>query len=386
MNKKNAEELLRKYRLGILTEEERDILESWYLQQSQQNPDFDISEEELNKDLFHLTQKVIKHDGPKKTWYMRNYFRISLIAASLVFILSVMAFYTMHERDSLDLTQQEDTNATDQLHIVPGNKMAVLTLANNTQIILDTSANGAIGNQTGIQIHRTELGKIVYTVVDQQGTSSTEVQYNTISTPSGGEYEVQLADGTKVWMNSLSYIRFPTKFQGNKREVEVSGEVYFEVNHNPKMPFHVIAREQHIVVLGTHFNVNAYDRDVKTTLLEGSVKVGVEGKGVYKVLKPGNQSILSAASGNMRIMQVDLEQVLAWKSGYFIFDNDDLPSVMRQIERWYDVEVDYVNTVKHIKLGGAISRKRNLKDVLDLLEMSANINFKVIGRRIVVTQ
>lgn len=383
MDNINAKELLRKYRLGILTEEEKAILESWYLHQLQHSTDSTLSEEELKEDFSKLSEKVLENIKPNKKKDIHKYIKLSIAAASILIISFVVALYS--NRDSDVLTDKDKLSSLEENKIVPGSKKAILTLGNNTQVVLDEGLDGRISDQGGIQIKKTEDGKVLYTVVEGTQTNSTEIVYNSISTPSGGEYEIQLADGTKVWLNALSSIRFPTKFQGNSRQVEVTGEVFFDVSHNAKMPFQVVTGRQLVEVLGTQFNINAYEKEIKTSLLEGSVRVSSTGSNKHRILKPGDQSILFSSS-SMDVKQVDMEQVLAWKNGYFIFDNDDFEGVMNQIERWYDVTVDYSDPVQNIKLGGAIARKRNLQDVLSLLELSANVKFKLEGRKVIVSK
>jgi len=201
----------------------------------------------------------------------------------------------------------------------------------------------------------------------------------------GGEYQVVLADGTKVWLNALSSIRFPTSFKGSERKVEITGEAYFEVAKNARMPFRVIGGSQTVEVLGTHFNINAYPDEsaVATTLLEGSVKVAMH-DGQAKVLKPGEQALIFKENNSFRVKEVDAEDAVAWKNGYFQFNDDDLKTIMNQLSRWYNVEIVYQQANLDQKFGGTISRSKNLSQVLRILELTGNVRFRVEGRRITV--
>jgi ferric-dicitrate binding protein FerR (iron transport regulator) len=208
--------------------------------------------------------------------------------------------------------------------------------------------------------------------------------YNTISTPKGGQYQVTLSDGSKVWLNAASSLRFPATFSGKERKVELTGEGYFEVAHNKKMPFHVTVNDLDVEVLGTHFNINAYadESAIKTTLLEGSVKV-VKGNET-KIIEPGEQASVTTSEDEINVkQQVDLEQVVAWKNGIFQFERADIESVMRQISRWYDIDVDYHGRVSE-HFGGTISRDVNISDVLKMLEMTGGVNFKIDGKKVIV--
>jgi transmembrane sensor len=212
-----------------------------------------------------------------------------------------------------------------------------------------------------------------------------QVLYNTISTPRGGQFEVALPDGTKVWLNAASSLRFPTAFTGKERDVELTGEAYFEVAKNKDLPFHVTSAGQVIEVLGTHFNINAYtdEKSIKTTLFEGSVRVAKNLKSA--MLKPGEQSIVSNDDANtIRIADdVDADEVLAWKNGKFYFNDADVETVMRQVSRWYDVDIEYKGKSSADRFTGNFTRDLNLSKTLKLLEFTG-INFKIEGRKIIV--
>lgn len=381
MTQKNAQELLEKQRLGTLTDEERTILESWYLQEARSMPHFGISEKELEQDLDNIYKSLPAYETPVRPLLSRPYFKISLAAASILLFIIAGIFFNSKKTKTL-----AKMPAPSHRNVAPGDKRAVLTLADNTQIILDSVSLGDIARQTGITVTMNAKGQVVYKIDDKNLPANAPEQFNTITTPASGEYQVQLSDGTTVWLNAMSSIRFPTAFKGNDRRIEITGEAYFEVAKNAAKPFRVVSGKQVVEVLGTHFNINAYadEQAVKTTLTEGSVKVSLSDGKNSKVLKPGEQSLLPANQDQFSVEKVDLEEAVAWKNGYFIFADEELKSVMRKIARWYNVEVEYQGINENLKLGGAIARSRDLSEVLDLLELTDNVKFKMEGRRIIV--
>ncbi|MNQ92505.1 fec operon regulator FecR [compost metagenome] len=258
---------------------------------------------------------------------------------------------------------------------------ATLTLDNGKTIALDSVADGKIALETGVEITKTEEGKIVYSQNGKQLQARAAI--NTMTTPSGGQFQITLPDGTMVWLNAASSIKYPAVFSSNERRVELTGEAYFEVAHNPSKPFIVSSAGQDVSVLGTHFNINAYDNEelIKTTLLEGSVKVTKAGAG-SRLLKPGQQASLKG--GIFKVNQVDVNKAIAWKQGYFMFDNEDIKIAMRQISRWYNVEVVYQGDLSDLDFTGTMPRTYSLKQLLRVLELTGNFKFKIEGRRITV--
>lgn len=257
----------------------------------------------------------------------------------------------------------------------PGVNKAILTVEGGDQIYLDSTTSGMIGQQGNTSVASTN-GQLRYqSTVQQPGA---QIIYNTLTTSKGNQYSLVLPDGSKAWLNAASSIRYPVSFVGPVREVEVSGEVYFEVIHNEKQPFIVKAGGQRIEDIGTSFNVHAYpdEKTFKTTLVEGAVKVA------GTVLKPGSQA--SIRDGRLSVLQVDTSQIIAWKNGLFAFHKTPVKEVMRQISRWYDVDVRYENTIPSIRFGGKISRHSNASVVLTILKTSG-LNFKIEGRTIIVT-
>jgi ferric-dicitrate binding protein FerR (iron transport regulator) len=266
--------------------------------------------------------------------------------------------------------------------IPPGGNHAILTLADGKQISLDSAGNGALGKQGATTILKLNNGQLAY---QAQGVISEQVSYNKISTPRGGQFQIVLPDGTKVWMNAASSLRFPTVFSGNDRQVELTGEAYFEVAKDKTKPFIVSVNRMKVEVLGTHFNVMSYpdEKSIQTTLLEGAVNVS--GNGHSQKLQPGQQAELSTNGSLQLVTDPDIESALAWKNGYFQFNKADLQSVMRQLERWYDIEVVYEDEVPDFMFVGQLDKSANLSVILKILERS-QVHFSVNGRKITVKE
>jgi ferric-dicitrate binding protein FerR (iron transport regulator) len=266
--------------------------------------------------------------------------------------------------------------------VLPGGNRALLTLANGSSIVLDSAADGILAQQGNTRIKKLNGGQIVYSV---PGMKPEAVFYNVLTTPRGGQYRLALPDGSQVWLNAASSIRYPTAFTGRERRVEITGEAYFEIAKNPQMPFYVKVNDMQVEVLGTHFNVMAYANEdaVRTTLLEGSVKVNRGSSTVF--LKPGQQSALGEKGAVSVIDGADTEEAVAWKNGLFEFDNVSIETVLRQISRWYDVDVQYEGNTMPSHFGGQISRYSNLSQVLKILELSG-IHFRIEGKRLIVLQ
>ncbi|GGG79148.1 iron dicitrate transporter FecR [Parapedobacter pyrenivorans] len=285
--------------------------------------------------------------------------------------------------------------------ILPGGNVATLTLADGRIIKLNEIDTGNLANEVGVRIIKSEEGLIFYQAA-RGASANREITYNTINTPKGGEYRVVLPDGTKVWLNAASSLRYPTSFTDDKREVELMGEAYFEVaktksrrtaggsKSKVSMPFIVKTKAQAVEVLGTHFNINAYDDDgtVKTTLLEGRVKVSLtsdgQNDGPYRILKPNEQAVLTSTDGGIQVNSVDPANAIAWKNGYFAFDNENITEVMSTIARWYDIDVDYQGDVSGKVFGGTISRFESFEKLLETIGLTGTIQFKITGRRVTV--
>jgi ferric-dicitrate binding protein FerR (iron transport regulator) len=262
----------------------------------------------------------------------------------------------------------------------PGDNKAILTLADGSIIILDDAKNGQVAKQGGAQIAKLTNGQLVYKpLIDRPD----KVVFNTLTTPRGGQFKLSLPDGSEVWLNAISSIRYPTAFIGNERKVEITGEAYFEIAHDATKPFKVIVNGTEVKVLGTHFNINAYNDEatVKTTLLEGSISLSRAGTII--TLKPGQQAQVGNSRDIKVIDNVDIDQQVAWKNGYFSFYKADLQTVMRQIGRWYDLEIQYEGKIPERQFGGKIDRNSNAVEVLKILEES-KVHFRIEDGKIVV--
>jgi ferric-dicitrate binding protein FerR (iron transport regulator) len=301
--------------------------------------------------------------------------------AAAVIIVLIASTWLWHSR-SRQMIQPAVTAAVAPLQTpAPAARSGVvLILGNGSSVVLDSAHNGVIAQQGGTAITKNN-GRLSYT---GHGTEKKAVVYNTIVTPRGGDYQVVLPDGSKVWLNAVSSLRFPTSFTGPERSVELTGEAYFEVAANSAKPFKVNAKGMEVNVLGTHFDVMAYQDEplIRTTLLEGSVRVS-DGKGQV-VLVPGQQASLDRkVGGSIAVSKADLEAAVAWKNGLFLFHDTDIRSVLREISRWYDADVVYEGDVNG-QLNGMISRKADLEEVFHMLEVTSNLKLAIEDKKIIV--
>lgn len=301
-------------------------------------------------------------------------------AAALIILAGVGTYIWM--RGSDPVSSPGNGNAPTQLgaleDVAPGSNGAVLTLADGSTIVLDSVANGSLPQQGSTNVVKLAGGQIAYKA-DASGNQTQEI-YNTITTPKGRQFEITLSDGSKVWLNASSSIKFPTIFYGNKRSVTVTGEVYFEVSHDSNKPFYVNTEKVDVQVLGTSFNINTYpdEASVNTTLLEGSLKViskKMQQPGTL-ILTPGQQSRVNQTGDNKLVKNANTEQVMAWKNGAFRFQDKSLEEVMRELSRWYDIEVVYEKGIPAIEFGGEMGRNLKLGQVLKSLG-DAGLNFKM---------
>lgn len=347
----------------------------------------DEASKTLLNTVFEKIKWAITHNNTASqarvvSFYRRSWFRIGA-AAILILMVSATAFYILNRKDERVIAKNE-TNIRPAKDIPPGTDNAVLTLDDGSTIVLDSAANGILAQQGSMKVLK-QNGQISYKAAN--GKLNTEPIYNTITTANGNEYRLTLADGSKVWLNAASSIRFPTFFGGNERKVEITGEAYFEVTHNASKPFKVAFKNRaeetgEIEVLGTHFNVNAYDdeNEVKTTLLEGSVKI--KGADQVKMLAPGQQAVLTTNKITLK-KDVDISQVIAWKDGFFVFNNTDLQMIMKQVTRWYNVQVNFEGKINEDGYSGKISRNVPLSKFLKVLELNG-VRVKIEGRRITI--
>jgi len=302
-------------------------------------------------------------------------------AAAVIVIAGGTAIWYTNQQNQKDQTKL----AVQTKDIGPGGDKAVLTLADGSKIVLDNAHNGNLAQQGNTKIVKLDAGQLAYNT-GKAGAGllnhTGEMLYNTLTTPRGGQYQIVLPDGTKVWLNAASSIKFPTVFVGATRSVEMTGEAYMEIAKNLKQPFTVRANGTEIRVLGTSFNINAYldEETVKTTLIDGAVKVLTDNK--EALLKPGQQAVVGGLQ-NIQVQEADIDQALAWKNGIFNFNNADIKAMMRQIARWYDVDVQYEGRIPERVFEGKMHRDIPLSSALKILELN-KINFRVEGKKIIV--
>ena len=360
-------QLIAKYNAGEATVEEQVFIEQWY--ESIQGSDTTLNEAALGSIRNQMETTLTAYTHKKKVSIYTRW-----IAAASIIVAVGAGLYLLRQQTGrpAEVVQQND--------IAPGGTRAVLTLGDGKQLVLDNMNNGQLAKQNGAVISKNANGQIVYRAV----AGSLPETNNTITTPRGGMYAVILTDGTKIWLNAASSLQFPTLFTGDTRTVELEGEAYFEVAQNAKAPFRVISGQQTIEVLGTHFNISHYNDEpgITTTLLEGSIRVITGDHSV--VLKTGQQSVIKTGNEQITVNnEKDSSEVMAWKNGMFQFNNADISTIMRQIGRWYDVDVVFEGKLPEDQFRGKISRNVNASKVLKILELSG-INFKIEGRRIIL--
>jgi len=370
--------LAEKWLNGTITPDEEVIFNEWY-KKSQDDPiriptSFVSSEEALKQRMLKKIRLAKKERlSGRLIWY-----KYTAVAATLLVLISLFLFYPVNERE-LNVRNITPPRSEPNTQIKPGSNKAILSLADGSQIEFDNSADDSLAKQGNAMIVKAN-GKLIYQIGDK---TKEENLTNTITTPKGGQYHIVLSDGTSVWLNAASALKFPVSFTSNERIVELKGEAYFEVAKNKQQPFKVQVNGMEVAVLGTHFNVKAYDdeKQMKTTLLEGSVKLKLRNS---EILMLSGQQAITTDKDHFDVMNdVDLEQVLAWKNGLFEF-NDNIRDIMRQISRWYDVDIVYAGNVTEKAFGGAIARNKNISEVLNLLELTGSIHFTVEGKKITV--
>ncbi len=377
-------QLIDKYLDGTISVSEEKELMAWYNEYNEADVEWvsaHVNEEEqvrlrmLYQIQQHITAPPIASVEHKHRWYYW--------AAAAIFLAAGIATYLYSPQ--FHHQQKQGTIAQASRAIIPGSNKAVLILANGEKIILEDADNGIISQQGNVAVNKTDSGSLLY----NGNPPSDATVYNTLSTPYGGQFRITLQDGTKVWLNAGSSLQYPTSFPKGERNVSLSGEAYFEVAQDAARPFNVNVataseKSMTIRVLGTHFNINAYPEEKRNfvTLLEGAVKVAYDQANA--LLVPGKVAILNKASGQLQTKETDTDAATAWKNGYFFFDNENIESIMRQISRWYDVEVRYEGNVSGKAFAGSLSRTKDVTAVLRMLELTGTIHFKIEGRRITV--
>lgn len=367
MEKEEVKKRAEQYHGGSATEKEKCMFDAWYMDH-QERP-VDLTDDKIDAAELELFQKL------PGNIISGNFQRGMLLAAAAigVIMVSLLVEVVFHKHDLVVRNSTHD--------IAPGGNKAILSLANGQVIDLANAASGSISVQQGTRVVKTLPGQLVY----EDNGDQAQPGKNTITTPKGGTWQVRLPDGTRVWLNNSSSLTYPASFRGNKRRaVTLTGEAYFEVAKDKLHPFIVSCPGQEVEVLGTHFDINAFpdEQVIRTTLLEGRVKVIVAGKKLTRELLPEMQAQLS--QNNLGVTHVNAEEIVAWKNGYFRFNNTPIEQVMREMGRWYDIDVRYEGPLPTEKFNGRISRSKNISKVLSALEATKTVHFKVEGRRVTV--
>ncbi|WP_316791467.1 FecR family protein [Pedobacter frigoris] len=398
MTTKQAEEIILKFEAGTATEEEKSRLETWYARFKDKSGNVPVDELlQDQRESWMLLEKEYLNSKQVSLWP-----RIAAVAAAVTAITLGVWFYNISNTPRHPDTETSSAQAAVN-DIAPGKNGATITLANGKVIQLSDAKSGVV---IGEDLKYSD-GEILRDALDDKGgVFSSRVSRDLVaSTTKGQTYEFILPDGTHVWLNADSRISFSSQFIGKTRKILLEGEAYFEVAKNKKVPFIVQTDQQTVEVLGTHFNINSYkdEGSVKTTLLEGSVLVsclpatannnnsslhkGVSPQGGESgvVLKPNEQASLTA-NKTITVDEVNPNEAIAWKNGKFMFNDESLESIMRKIERWYDVDVEYQGVDPKETFGGSVSRFENVSKVLKKLELTGGIQFKIEGRKIVVSK
>jgi transmembrane sensor len=308
-----------------------------------------------------------------------SWLRIAAAAAILFLAVTGVYLWLKPKQPGQQIAQSKNIPKDAKDAIVPGGNKAILTLSDGSNIVLDSTHRGNLAKQGNAKVMKLNTATLAYKAGDQ---NSQEIVYNTLSTPSGGQYQLILPDNTRVWLNASSSIHFPTIFKGKERNVTVTGEAYFEVAKNAAMPFKITVKDVEVRVLGTHFNIMAYndENSMNTTLLEGSIKVS---KGsLNKMLVPGQESRINK-TGDINVVEANIEEVMAWKNGWFQFNAYDIEKVMRQISRWYDVEIVYEGKIPTGHFSGIVSRGNDISQVLKIMQ-AGGVRFRIEGRKVVI--
>jgi transmembrane sensor len=383
LEKAQLAELAERFLAGTATEKEKELLHEWYDTADKEEIELVFTREPetaeaVGKRLFSGLQLVMQEER-QETRHRRIVFTRRWIAAASVIFVVVFAGKYFWDADRSSKTAPGVVQVTKpRTDLPPGTNKATLLLGDGSVIDLAEAKNGTIKHAAGALIEKKD-SQLIY------GFGAPEAaEMNTIQTPRGGQYEVVLADGTKVWLNSASSMSYPTTFTGNNRQVTLKGEAYFEVAEDKARPFKVSVGDVQVDVLGTHFDVMAYDDEdaINTTLLAGAIRVTTKGS-ASRVLAAGQQASVDRSSGSLIVKEADTEGAVAWKNGLFDFAGVSTESVMRQLARWYDVQVQYEGKAdKHFR--GTIPRSSNVSEVFKMLELTGEVHFSIDGKKITV--
>jgi ferric-dicitrate binding protein FerR (iron transport regulator) len=381
-NPKRYNELAEKWLNGALTPEEEKEYNEWYdrtdMGEIRIDPQFAASQGQLRNRIFNrIVKSASARDIPVRTIYLRMASAAAVVAAIVFFVYYYRAG---NKAGDQRLAGIEAKNRDFKNDVQPGKNKALLTLSDGRQISLDDSSAGVLASEGAAKIVKSKDGSIAYNGNGKSG----EALLNTMVTPRGGEYQLTLPDGTRVWLNAASSITFPTAFKGRERRVSISGEVYFEVAKNPSQPFIVSTGTTAVTVLGTSFNINSYadENAIRTTLIEGSVKVTSIAGGQERTITPGQQSGIDPAGG-IRVGNVNTDEIIAWKNGLFQFNKTDIHTLMRQVSRWYNVDVRFEGAPAKDLFSGTIPKNTTLSELLTVLK-TAKVRFKIEGTQLTV--
>jgi hypothetical protein len=379
-------QLIDKYLNGTASaEEERLLLDFFDSFQSTQGWDESVLgvKEQLEAKMLKRLQQTVYQSKKQHPPKVIRLFTIRNVAAAAIILVAIGAgtYYYIQ----LNAKRSFIANSTKAIKhdVDPGNNKAILTLENGAKLVLDSAKIGTLAKKGKISIRKTKDGQLIYAVDRGNDAATNEpITYNTITTPRGGQYQVILPDGTKVWLNAASSLKFPTAFAGNQRGVELTGEAYFEVTKNTAKPFMVKVDKMQVKILGTHFNIMAYSDEaaIKTTLLEGAIQLNNGSKRNF--LKPGQQGIVK--DDNVQVIDADTDEAIAWKNGFFEFRRASIQDIMKQLSRWYDTEVTYEGKIPDDEFVGKIERNVKLSQVLHILELN-HVHFKIENKKITVT-
>jgi transmembrane sensor len=401
MNTDTAAQLLKKYTEGECSSEEELLVNRWYMEEAAKNESRDPAHPIAEYDLIwkgiqdQLNFKNLEKAPAKSARIIPLKW---LIAASMFLVASFVLIYLVSSGNKHEAMMAEIRKND----IAPGGNNATLTFSDGKKIELSDSKNGIIIDASDMTYDDGSSITSSLRGTKQSQQDSEDERSMTVSTPRGGQYQIKLPDGTKVWMNAASSIKFPARFSGAERRISLAGEAYFEVSKNEAQPFIVMTGQQEITVLGTHFNINAYSDEpaARTTLLEGAVRVsssqstssslrGAKQSDNAIVLKPGQQAVMTA--GSIKVSKANLEEAISWKNGKFRFSNESIESLMRKVSRWYNVKVEYRGEIPKERFGGQVSKFNKVSDILEVLQLTGFVHFKIEGpdengaeRRIVV--
>jgi transmembrane sensor len=371
-------DLYEKHQAGTATPAERARFEAYL--GAADLPDLPWQEAEHGNEA--TTQAAIfqhlRQSGVPAPTRRRRQLWAALLACVVVLVAGVEGYWGWQHQAAPTVVQRP-ARPVAPVALHPGRNQAVLTLADGSTVLLDQARQGLLARQGGSQVQKTADGQLRYAA----GAASTAPLYNMVATPRGGQYQLTLPDGSQVWLNAASSLRFPVAFTGAERRVELTGEAYFEVAKDARHPFKVAARGAEVTVLGTHFDVQAYDDEpaLTATLLEGAVRLDLGAQ--QALLRPGQQA-RPRPDGTIQVRAVDVQHAVAWKNGYFVFNDEPIEAIMRQVARWYDVDVRCQGLLANKDFNGKISRYKDAADVLRVLELTGAVHFTTESRRITV--